>query len=85
MMALDKMDNDAFLSYVLGHSKTPRHAFHINDVKRLMELAGVDEILIDDCGLFNFRGVGEHEGEKLVKLARARLTDRSATKASETT
>jgi hypothetical protein len=77
------MDDDTFPSYVLGHSKTPRHAFHIDDVKRLLELAGVAEIFVDDCGLFNFRGIGEFEGGRLVKLARTQLAKRSPSKESE--
>ena len=72
-MALDKMDDETFLSYVLGHSQTPRHAFHNDDVRRLMELAGAEEITLDNCGLFNFSGIGEYEGERLVDLARLRL------------
>ena len=77
--------DEGFLSYVLGHSKTERHAFHVNDVRRLMLLAGAEKITVNDCGLFNFLGVGEHEGERLVTLARERMKNNPEMKASETT
>jgi hypothetical protein len=38
-----------------------------------MLLAGVEEMTVDNCGLHNFLGVGESEGERLVALARIRL------------
>ena len=84
-MALDKMDDSTFLSYVEGHSKTPRHAFHRDDVRRLMTLAGVEEMTVDDCGLPNFLGVDEFEGARLVALARAGLRGKSIAKESEGT
>jgi hypothetical protein len=78
------MSDDAFLNYVLSHSATPRHAFHRNDVVRLMELAGVDEIATDNCGLPNFYGVDEHESERLVELARAKMKPKMPSELSST-
>jgi hypothetical protein len=67
-------DTDAdFLNYVLQHSTTPRHAFSEKDADRLMDLAGAEEMIVGDCGLRNFVGIDEDEGERLVDLARARL------------
>jgi len=83
-MAIDTMSDEAFLSYVLGHSKTERHAFHVDDVRRLMLLAGVERITVNVCGLINFLGVDEHEGERLVALARARMKGNSVGKVGET-
>ena len=69
----DSMDDKTFLQYVWGHSKTPRPAFHRDDVLRLMGLAGVEEITVDNCRLPNFLGVDQFEGARLVALAEARL------------
>ncbi len=70
----DSMDDRTFLSYVEGHSRTPRHAFHRQDANRLMELAGVEEMKVDNCGLPNFVGIDEYEADRLIKLARARTS-----------
>ncbi len=71
------MSDEDFLSYVIGHSKTPRHAFHRDDVVRLGKLAGVDEVKVDNSGLPNFYGIDEFEGSRLVDLARARLKQKT--------
>jgi hypothetical protein len=70
-------DDGAFLTYVLWHSETPRHAFHIRDANRLMKLAGVEEMQVDNPGLGgNFVGIDQWEGKKLVELAQARLKEK---------
>jgi hypothetical protein len=78
------MTDEAFLNYVLGHSKTPRHAFHIDDVVHLAKLAGVEEVKVDNCGLPNFYGIDEFEGVRPVTLARKRLKQKPNEEGSQT-
>lgn len=63
-------DDDRFLGYVLAHSESERHAFSRSDANRLMALAGVERMRVDDCGLPGFVGIDRWEAIKLVKLAR---------------
>lgn len=72
-MANMRENDESFFGYVLLHSATPRHAFHQDDARRLLELAGVSEMRVDDCGLRGFVGIGEAEANRLVELARDRL------------
>lgn len=70
-------DDGAFLTYVLWHSETPRHAFHIKDAERLMKLAGVETMDVDNPGLGeNFVGIDQYEGKRLVDLAEARRKEK---------
>jgi hypothetical protein len=72
-MANMRDSDESFLSYVLIHSETPRHAFHRDDARRLCDLAGVSDLTTDNCGLAGFVGIGEAEATRLVGLASARL------------
>lgn len=67
-MSMSKSDQD-FLGYVALHSKTERHAFSRADADRLMGLAGVEQMKVDDCGLPGFVGIDEWEAQRLIKLA----------------
>lgn len=66
------MNDQEFLSYVLLHSKSERHAFSYKDAQRLMDLAGVEEVKADRCGIPGFVGIGDMEADRLVGLARKR-------------
>lgn len=48
---MPQLNDEAFLEYVLDHSKTERHAFHIADFNRLLVLSNVHEALVGDPGL----------------------------------
>lgn len=67
-----RMDDEEFLNYVLLHSKSERHAFSYEDAQRLLDLAGVEKIKADRCGIPGFVGIGEIEADRLVGLARKR-------------
>jgi hypothetical protein len=67
------VSNDAFLGYVETHSETERHAFSRADADRLMDLAGMTDMLAEDCGIPGFVGIGPDTAKALVKIARRRL------------
>ena len=66
--------DEEFLLYVSIHSATPRHAFSVDDAKRLVALAGVEKVYLDNPGLgLNFVGIDAEEGKRLTKLAYKKL------------
>lgn len=70
-MALET--DDEFLDYMYWHSKTERHLFHRDHVRRLLMLSGhenPDEILAHQG---EFLGVGEELALPLVEKARGLL------------
>lgn len=68
MSNLNKED-ESFLGYVwLRNSRTERHAFSHADARKLMHLAGVERIDIDDPGIPGF--VGIPEADTLIKQIR---------------
>lgn len=64
-----EMNDIEFLRYVDAHSRSERHAFHVDHARRLMALARVDELRVDDCGLPNFVGIDMFEAVPLVERA----------------
>jgi hypothetical protein len=70
MMSLERpMTDEAFLGYVLQHSRTERHLFHKQDIKRLLDLAHEKDVKVSFGGIPGFVALEYSEASPLVAKA----------------
>jgi hypothetical protein len=66
----DWPDKD-FLRYVENHSQTPRAAFHLDDIRRLVRMSGIPRVKVYDNGPTpDFASLYYEDAKPLIDAAR---------------
>lgn len=69
----DWPDKD-FLGYVELHSRTPRAAFHVDDIRRLIRMSGIPRVKVYGNGPTpDFASLYYEDAKPLIEAARKRI------------